>query len=157
MWSSTFIFVICFWTPFGLPSKSSSVDWPVGRGRFPAKELAGYIIARVVRATGGALVLYFVATGKASFEVGDFAANIYGAHSPGGYSFLACLVAEFVLTFFFLFIILGSTHSKGPAGLARIAIVLCLTLIHLISIPVTNTSVNPARSLSQALFSNDWD
>jgi aquaporin Z len=125
-------------------------------GRFPAKDLLGYIIAQVIGATVGAAVLYVIATGKAGFEVGDFAANGYGDHSPGGYSLLACLVTELVLTFFFLFIILGSTYPKAPAGLAGLAIGLCLTLIHLISIPVTNTSVNPARSLSQALFASDW-
>ena len=125
-------------------------------GRFDGKELLGYIGAQILGAIAGAAILYFIATGKAGFEIGDFAANGYGDHSPGGYSMLAALITEFVLTFFFLFIILGSTYPKAPAGLAGIAIGLCLTLIHLISIPVTNTSVNPARSISQAIFAGGW-
>lgn len=104
----------------------------------------------------GAGILYLIASGKAGFEVGGFAANGYGAHSPGGYSMTAALICEGVLTFFFLFVILGSTYPKAPAGLAGLAIGLCLTLIHLVSIPVTNTSVNPARSTSQALFAGGW-
>jgi aquaporin Z len=101
-------------------------------------------------------VLYLIASGKADFQLGGFAANGYGEHSPGGYSLTAALVTEVVMTFFFLFIILGATHGRVPAGFAPIAIGLSLTLIHLVSIPVTNTSVNPARSTGQALFVSDW-
>jgi len=125
-------------------------------GRFQAKELLPYIIAQVVGGIAAAAVLYIVATGKAGFEVGGFAANGYGEHSPGGYGMIAALVIEVVMTFMFLIVILGATHSKAPKGFAGIAIGLALTLIHLISIPVTNTSVNPARSTSQALFAGDW-
>jgi len=121
-------------------------------GRFESKSLLGYIGAQILGAITGAVVLYLIASGKAGYEVGGFAANGYGEYSPGGYSMWSALITEFVLTFFFLFIILGSTYPKAPAGLAGIAIGLCLTLIHLISIPVTNTSVNPARSISQAIF-----
>lgn len=125
-------------------------------GRFGSKELVPYIIAQVLGGIAGAGILYLIATGKAGFEVGGFASNGYGEHSPGGYSMLAALITEVVMTFMFLFIILGATHSKAPKGIAGIAIGLGLTLIHLISIPVTNTSVNPARSTSQALFAGDW-
>lgn len=125
-------------------------------GRFDGKELPGYIIAQVLGAIAGAGMLYLIASGQAGFELGGFAANGYGEHSPGGYSMIAALACEVILTFFFLFVILGSTYPKAPAGLAGIAIGLCLTLIHLVSIPVTNTSVNPARSTSQALFAGDW-
>lgn len=104
----------------------------------------------------GAGILYMIASGKPGFELGGFAANGFGEHSPGGYGMLSALVCEVVMTFMFLLIILGATHSKAPAGFAGIAIGLGLTLIHLISIPVTNTSVNPARSSSQALFVGDW-
>jgi len=121
-------------------------------GRFDKKDLVPYIIAQVLGAIAGAGILYLIASGKPGFEVGGFAANGYAEHSPGGYTMMAALIAEVVLTFFFLMIILGATHSKAPAGLAGLAIGLGLTLIHLISIPVTNTSVNPARSTSQALF-----
>ncbi|MFK7813693.1 MAG: aquaporin Z [Maribacter sp.] len=121
-------------------------------GRFDAKDLIPYIIAQVLGGIAGAGILYVIATGQAGFEVGGFAANGYGEHSPGGYSMMAALVTEIVMTFIFLFVILGSTHSKAPKYLAGLAIGLCLTLIHLISIPVTNTSVNPARSTSQAIF-----
>lgn len=121
-------------------------------GRFESKELLGYIGAQVLGAIAGAAILYLIATGKSGFEVGGFAANGFGEHSPGGYSMLAALITEFVLTFFFLFVILGATHKNAVGNAAGIAIGLCLTLIHLISIPVTNTSVNPARSISQALF-----
>lgn len=123
-------------------------------GRFDAKDLIPYIIAQVMGGIAGAGILYYIATGQAGFEVGGFAANGYGEHSPGGYSMGAALVTEIVMTFIFLFVILGSTHSKAPKYLAGLAIGLCLTLIHLISIPVTNTSVNPARSTSQALFAD---
>jgi aquaporin Z len=125
-------------------------------GRFDGKELPGYIIAQVLGGILGAGILYIIASGTAGFELGGFAANGYGEHSPGGYSMTAALVCEVVLTFFFLIVIMGATHSKASKGLAGLAIGLCLTLIHLISIPVTNTSVNPARSTSQALFAGDW-
>lgn len=125
-------------------------------GRFDKKELLPYIGAQLLGAVTGATVLYIIATGKAGFEIGGFAANGYGEHSPGGYSMLSALVTEVVLTFMFIFIILGSTYSKAPRGLAGMAVGLGLTLIHLISIPVTNTSVNPARSTSQAIFAGGW-
>ena len=125
-------------------------------GKFPASNLVGYVIVQVLGAIAAAAVLYVIASGKGDFQLGGFAANGYGEHSPGGYSLTAALVAEVVLTFFFLFIILGSTHGRVPAGFAPIAIGLALTLIHLVSIPVTNTSVNPARSTGQALFVGDW-
>lgn len=125
-------------------------------GRFDKKELLPYIVAQVLGGIAGAGTLYIIASGKEGFEIGGFAANGYGEHSPGGYSMLAALVTEIVMTFMFLIIILGATHSKAPKGLAGLAIGLGLTLIHLISIPVTNTSVNPARSTSQALFVGDW-
>lgn len=125
-------------------------------GRFPAGKLLPYIVAQVVGAIAAAAVLYVIASGKAGFELGGFAANGYGEHSPGGYSMTAALVAEVVLTAFFLVVILGSTHPRVPVGFAAIPIGLALTLIHLISIPVTNTSVNPARSTSQAIFAGGW-
>jgi aquaporin Z len=125
-------------------------------GRFDKKELLPYIAAQVLGGIAGAGILYIIATGKAGFEIGGFAANGYGEHSPGGYSLLAALVTEIVMTFMFLIIILGATHSKAAKGFAGLAIGLGLTLIHLISIPVTNTSVNPARSISQALFAQGW-
>lgn len=125
-------------------------------GKFPAHKLVGYVIAQVLGAIAAAAVIYLIASGKGDFQLGGFAANGYGEHSPGGYSLTAALVAEVVLTAFFLFIILGSTHGRVPAGFAPIAIGLALTLIHLVSIPVTNTSVNPARSTGQALFVGDW-
>jgi aquaporin Z len=121
--------------------------------RFPVSELIPYIVAQVVGAIAGAGVLYVIASGKAGFTTATgFATNGYGANSPGSYSLTAALVAEVVLTFMFLIVILGSTDKRAPKGLAPIAIGLCLTLIHLISIPVTNTSVNPARSTGPALF-----
>jgi aquaporin Z len=125
-------------------------------GRFDKKELLPYIAAQVLGGIAGAGILYIIATGKAGFEIGGFAANGYGGHSPGGYSLLAALVTEIVMTFMFLIIILGATHLKAAKGFAGLAIGLGLTLIHLISIPVTNTSVNPARSISQALFAQGW-
>jgi aquaporin Z len=126
-------------------------------GRFDAKELPAYIIAQVLGGIAGAAVLYLIASGQAGFDTaGGFAANGYGAHSPGGYSMVAALVAEVVMTMMFLIIILGATDGRAPAGFAPIAIGLGLTLIHLISIPVTNTSVNPARSTGTALFVGDW-
>jgi aquaporin Z len=127
-------------------------------GRFPAKDLPGYIIAQVLGGIAGAGILYLIASGHAGFDAhaGGFASNGYGEHSPGGYGLTAALVCEVVMTFAFLFVILGSTHGRAPAGFAPIAIGLCLTLIHLISIPVTNTSVNPARSTAPALFQGSW-
>jgi aquaporin Z len=126
-------------------------------GRFPAAKLAPYIVAQVLGAIVAAGVLYMIASGTAGFDASrGFAANGYGAHSPGGYSLLASLVCEVVMTMMFLVIILGATDKRAPAGLAPIAIGLGLTLIHLVSIPVTNTSVNPARSTGVALFVGDW-
>src|SRR5579862_6159834 len=126
-------------------------------GRFPGSQLASYIIVQVLGAVLGAAVLYLIASGKADFTLaGGFASNGYGAHSPGGYSLLASLVTEVVMTFMFLIVILGSTHTRAPVGFAGLAIGLALTLIHLISIPVTNTSVNPARSTGPALFVGGW-
>lgn len=125
--------------------------------RFPGKELAPYWIAQVLGAVAGAGLLWLIASGQAEFSLaGGFASNGYAEHSPGGYSMAAALVCEVVMTFFFLAVILGSTDRRAPAGFAPIAIGLCLTLIHLISIPVTNTSVNPARSTGPALFVGDW-
>ena len=126
-------------------------------GRFPATSLAPYIAAQVLGAIAAGAVLYVIASGAPGFDVSKgFASNGYGAHSPGGYSLLAALVTEVVMTMFFLLVILGATDKRAPAGLAPIAIGLALTLIHLISIPVTNTSVNPARSTGVAFFVGDW-
>jgi aquaporin Z len=128
-----------------------SVGLWVGK-RFEGKDLVPYIVAQVLGAIAAAAVLYLIASGKGGFEIGGFASNGYGGGSPGGYSMGAALIAEIVLTFFFLFVILGATDKRAPEGFAPIAIGLALTLIHLISIPVTNTSVNPARSTGPALF-----
>jgi len=126
-------------------------------GRFPAGEILPYWAAQVLGAIVAAAVLYIIASGQPEFSLSSgFAANGFGENSPGGYSLGAALVAEIVLTFFFLVIIMGATDSRAPAGFAPLAIGLALTLIHLISIPVTNTSVNPARSTGQALFVGDW-
>ena len=126
-------------------------------GRFSTKDLIPYIIAQVVGAVAGAGVLYLIASGQEGFSLaGGFASNGYGAHSPGGYTMTAALVTEIVMTMMFLFIIMGATDKLAPQGFAPIAIGLGLTLIHLISIPVTNTSVNPARSTGVALFVGDW-
>jgi len=126
-------------------------------GRFPSNQLLPYIIAQVIGAVFAGGVLYLIASGKAGFSLSDgFASNGYGAHSPGGYSMFAALVTEIVMTMMFLLVILGATDDRAPQGLAPIAIGLCLTLIHLISIPVTNTSVNPARSTGVALFAGGW-
>jgi aquaporin Z len=126
-------------------------------GRFPATQLVLYIVVQVLGAVAGAGVLYLIASGRADFSLaGGFAANGYAAHSPGGYSLAAALVSEVVMTFMFLIVILGATHRRAPAGFAGLAIGLALTLIHLISIPVTNTSVNPARSTGPALFVGGW-
>jgi aquaporin Z len=125
--------------------------------RLPGGEVAGYVVAQVLGAVAGAGALYAIASGRPGFDLaGGFASNGYGDHSPGGYSLVAGFLAEVLLTFFFLLIILGSTSSRAPAGFAPIAIGLGLTLIHLISIPVTNTSVNPARSTGPALFVGGW-
>ena len=126
-------------------------------GRFAARELIPYIIAQVLGGIVAGGILYLIASGKAGFEVSaGFASNGYGEHSPGGYSLLAALVTEVVMTMMFLVVILGATDQRAPKGFAPIAIGLCLTLIHLISIPVTNTSVNPARSTGVAIFVGDW-
>jgi aquaporin Z len=126
-------------------------------GRFPAKDLLPYIVSQVLGAIAAGGVLFIIASGKSGFDVAaGFASNGYGAHSPGGYSFAAALVCEIVMTAMFLIVILGATDKRAPQGLAPIAIGLCLTLIHLISIPVTNTSVNPARSTGVAVFVGGW-
>ena len=126
-------------------------------GRFPANKLAPYIVAQVLGGLAAGAVLYTMASGAPGFDVSKgFASNGYGAHSPGGYSMQAALLTEVVMTAFFLIVILGATDKRAPAGFAPIAIGLCLTLIHLISIPITNTSVNPARSTGVALFVGGW-
>ena len=126
-------------------------------GRFRAAELPGYIVAQVLGGIVGAGILYLIATGKADFSTaGGFASNGYGDHSPGSYSLAACLACEVAMTFAFIFVIMGVTHGQAPRGFAPLAIGLCLTLIHLISIPVTNTSVNPARSTAVAVFAGGW-
>jgi aquaporin Z len=133
-----------------------SVGLVVGK-RFSASDLPAYLVAQVAGAIAAAGVLYVIASGKAGFDLsGGFASNGYGAHSPGGYSLVACLVTEVVLTLFFLLVIMGSTDQRAPAGFAPIAIGLCLTLIHLVGIPVTNLSVNPARSTGPAIFVGGW-
>jgi aquaporin Z len=125
-------------------------------GRFNGKDLLPYIIAQIIGGIIGASILYIIAIGNGTPDIGTFAANGYGVHSPGGYDVISALIVEVVLTFMFLFVILGATHAKASKGFAGIAIGLALTLIHLISIPVTNTSVNPARSISQAVFVQGW-
>ena len=133
-----------------------SLGLVVGK-RFPASSLLGYVIAQVVGAIAAAGVLYIIASGSASFDVHNgFACNGYGMNSPGGYSMLAGFVAEVVLTAFFLIVIMGATDDRAPKGFAPLAIGLCLTLIHLVCIPVTNTSVNPARSTGPAVFAGGW-
>lgn len=134
-----------------------SVGLCVG-GRFPASQLPGYIISQVLGGIAGAAVLYIIASGKAGFDAtaGGFASNGFGEHSPGGYTMVAALVTEIAMTMMFILIILGATDSRAPKGLAPVAIGLGLTLIHLISIPVTNTSVNPARSTGVAVFQGSW-
>ncbi len=129
----------------------------VAGGRFPAKDLIPYVITQVIGGIAAAFILYIIASGAAGFDVtAGFASNGYGEHSPGGYSLVSALVCEIVMTFMFLFVIMGSTDERTPQGFAPIAIGLCLTLIHLISIPVTNTSVNPARSTGVAIFVGGW-
>ena len=126
-------------------------------GRFPANQLAPYIVAQVAGAVAGSAILFVIASGKAGFDLSaGFASNGYGEHSPGGYSLVSALVTEVVMTFGFLIVIIGAIHSRAPVGFAGIAIGLALTLIHLVSIPVTNTSVNPARSTGPALFVGGW-
>ena len=126
-------------------------------GRFKAADVPGYIVAQVLGGIAGAAVIYAIASGHADFSLaGGFASNGYAEHSPGHYSLLACFVSEVAMTFAFLFVIMGATHGNAPKGFAPLAIGLCLTLIHLVSIPVTNTSVNPARSTAPALFVGGW-
>jgi aquaporin Z len=126
-------------------------------GRFPVAEILPYVIAQVVGAVAASALLYLIASGAAGFDVAKgFAANGYDAHSPGHYNFPACFITEAVMTMMFLFVIMGSTHGKAPAGFAPLAIGLALVMIHLVSIPVTNTSVNPARSTGPALFVGGW-
>jgi aquaporin Z len=126
-------------------------------GRFPSSEVVPYIVAQVIGAVIAAAILYVIASGKAGFSLaGGFASNGYGEYSPGKYGMMSALLMEFVMTMVFLFVIMGSTHGKAPAGFAPLAIGLALTLIHLVSIPVTNTSVNPARSTGPALFVGGW-
>jgi aquaporin Z len=126
-------------------------------GRFPAKQVLPYILSQVAGGIAGAAILYLIASGSVGFDVAKgFASNGFAEHSPGGFSMVSALVIEIVLTMFFLIVILGATDKRAPAGFAPIAIGLCLTLIHLISIPVTNTSVNPARSTAVAIFVGDW-
>jgi aquaporin Z len=126
-------------------------------GRFPSKDLVPYIVSQVLGGIVAGGVLYIIASGKAGFDVSaGFASNGYGEHSPGGYSLLAALVTEIVMTMMFLLVIMGATDKRAPQGFAPMAIGLCLTLIHLISIPVTNTSVNPARSTGVAVYVGDW-
>jgi aquaporin Z len=132
-----------------------SVGLAVGK-RFPYSELLPYIVSQVIGAVIAAAVLYSIASGSPNFSMGGFASNGYGEHSPGHYSLLACLICEVVMTFMFLIVILGSIHKNNPAGFAPIPIGLALTLIHLISIPVTNTSVNPARSTGPAVLVGGW-
>ncbi|HQB53582.1 MAG TPA: aquaporin Z [Bacteroidales bacterium] len=129
----------------------------VAGGRFPAKDLVPYVVAQVIGGIAGAGILYIIASGAPGFDVSaGFASNGYAEHSPGGYSLIAALVCEVVMTFMFLMVIMGSTDEQAPKGFAPIAIGLCLTLIHLISIPVTNTSVNPARSTATSIFVGGW-
>jgi aquaporin Z len=126
-------------------------------GRFPARDLIPYIVAQVLGGIAGAAILYVIASGHAGFDLSaGFASNGYGTHSPGQYELSSCFATEVVMTFGFIFVIMGATHGSAPKGFAPIAIGLCLTLIHLISIPVTNTSVNPARSTGPALFVGGW-
>ena len=126
-------------------------------GRFPGRDVPAYIVAQVLGGILGAFIVYLIASGRADFSLaGGLASNGYGAHSPGGFTLGAALVSELVMTFIFIFVIMGATHGAAPRGFAPLAIGLCLTLIHLISIPVTNTSVNPARSTGPALFVGGW-
>ncbi|MCL1961072.1 MAG: aquaporin Z [Desulfovibrionaceae bacterium] len=128
----------------------------VAAGRMPASKLPGYIVSQVLGACVAAWILYLIASGKPGAELGDFASNGYGEHSPGGYGMTAALICEVVMTAIFLIVILGATAKRATGSMAGLAIGLCLTLIHLVSIPVTNTSVNPARSTGVALFAEPW-
>jgi aquaporin Z len=129
----------------------------VAGGRFPAGQVAPYVLAQVIGAVAASALLYVIASGAAGFDVGKgFASNGYDAHSPGHYSMFVCFIMEVVMTMMFLFIIMGATHGKAPAGFAPLAIGLALVMVHLVSIPVTNTSVNPARSTGPALFVGGW-
>jgi aquaporin Z len=129
----------------------------VAGGRFPAGQIAPYVIAQVIGAVAASALLYVIASGAAGFDVGKgFASNGYDAHSPGQYGMVACFLMEVVMTMMFLFIIMGATHGKAPSGFAPLAIGLALVMVHLVSIPVTNTSVNPARSTGPALFVGGW-
>lgn len=126
-------------------------------GRFPARQVAPYIVVQVLGAVVAAAILFAIAIGKPGFDAAaGFAANGYGAHSPGGYSLASSLISEVVMTFMFVLVVLGATHTRAPVGFAGLAIGLALALVHLISIPVTNTSVNPARSTGPALFAGAW-
>jgi len=126
-------------------------------GRFPTRDIAPYVISQVVGSVVAAALLYAIASGSPEFDLAKgFAANGYGEHSPGHYGLVSCLLAELVLTMMFLFVIMGATHGKAPVGFAPLAIGLCLTLVHLVGIPVTNLSVNPARSTGPALFAGGW-
>jgi aquaporin Z len=149
-----------FWLTFGGCGSAVIAAVTVGLmcgGRFPPGDVLPYIVAQVIGAIAGAALLYAIASGAPDFSLaGGFAANGYADHSPGKYDLVSCLIAEVVLTMMFLFVIMGATHGKAPAGFAPLAIGLALTLIHLISIPVTNTSVNPARSTGPALFVGGW-
>jgi aquaporin Z len=132
-----------------------SVGLVVGK-RFPAKELPAYVVAQVVGGIFGAAALYLIASGKPGFELGGFATNGYGAHSPGGYGVISCFLAETLLTAFFVIVILGATDERAPKGFAPIAIGLCLTLTNLVGIPVTNAAINPARATGPAVFVGGW-
>ncbi len=149
---------ICHWAHFRLPLKPAVSIGLWAGGRFETKELLPYILAQVIGGLLAGGVLYIIASGQAGFDAttSGFAANGYGAHSPGKYSLTAALVCEIVMTAMFLLVIMGATDKRAPQGFAPIAIGFCLTLIHLISIPVTNTSVNPARSTGVALYVGDW-
>jgi aquaporin Z len=126
-------------------------------GRFPTRDIAPYVISQIVGGVVAAALLYAIASGSPEFDLAKgFAANGYGEHSPGHYGLISCLLAEVVLTMMFLFVIMGATHGKAPVGFAPLAIGLCLTLVHLVGIPVTNLSVNPARSTGPALFAGGW-
>ncbi len=157
LWTHGSDYGICHWTRFGCHLNPAVSLGLFAGGRFPAKDLLPYIAAQVLGGIFGAAVLYAIASGTANFSLSSgFAANGYAEHSPGHYSLMAGFVSEVAMTFGFLFVILGSTHGRAPKGFAPIAIGFCLTLIHLISIPVTNTSVNPARSTGVAVFTGDW-
>ncbi len=157
IWSDSSHDGLCHRAYIRLSSESGSIIRSLGGRSLPGKELAPYIVSQVLGGIAAGGVLYLIASGKAGFDLSSgFASNGYGAHSPGGYSLLAALITEVIMTMMFLIVILGATDQRAPQGFAPVAIGLCLTLIHLISIPVTNTSVNPARSTGVALFVGDW-